>query len=93
MDSNAQINVVLNIDAGMFGGCYANMFQISTTGSESKLDCVYIDKTTIDGGSDAIGKIVARVNMTTESLIELRALLDRHLNGVFANGENENESE
>lgn len=93
MEENNQINANLGIDMGNFEGCFSNMFQVSTYGSESRLDCVFLDKTSITEQGEAMGKVVARVNMTTDSLIELRNLLDRHLDGLLGAGADSHESE
>ena len=87
MEEKKKIDVNLNIDMNELAGRFSNVFQVGTFGTESRLDCVYVDKASATDGNPAIGKVVARISMTTDSLIELRELLDRHIDGLFGDKE------
>lgn len=77
-----ELNVNLGMDMADFGGVFANVFQVFTDGEESRIDCVYVDKTSRDEQGSVTGKVVSRITMTTSSLIALRNLLDSHLAGM-----------
>lgn len=75
-----QPTLSLGMDMAYFEGVFANMFIVSSSGQEARLDCVYVDKVgTNPETGETPAKIVARVNMTTDSLVELRNALDEHI--------------
>lgn len=80
---NKETEISLNIDMNDFDGVTAQMFQISSIGSESRLDAIYVDiGAIVNNESQAQGKIVARINMTTDRLKELRDMLNDHFNNI-----------
>ncbi len=73
-------NIAVGVDMSEFEGTYANSFSAYTNGMESRLDCIYIDLSSLSPEcQDAQGKLVARVNMTTEQMVQLRDMLNEHI--------------
>lgn len=91
MNNDDGLNVSITLSMDDFEGTTANMFQVFSNGPESRLDCVYVDFTQKnEETNEAPGKVVARINMSTGRLIELRDLLNRHIpvnDGASSNGE------
>ena len=88
MGDKQKLNVNLGLNMDDFEGRYANVFQVATFGPEARLDCVYIDKASASETGECVGKVVARINMTTQSLIELRDLLDTHVGSAVGDAKN-----
>ena len=85
-----QIGINLNLSMDEFDGCFANMFQLATFDGESRLDCVYVDKGSRSESGELTGKVVARINMTTQAMFELRDLLNRHIENANTSQEASN---
>lgn len=79
-DTNNQIQISTSMNMDDFEGVTVHSFEIMTQGEEARLDCIYVDfKPALNGQSEVPGKVVARLNMSTQRLKELQDLLNRHL--------------
>lgn len=74
--------LIVNVDEDMFGGVYANYFRVSSYGQETVLDFVYIDRTNPDA-DELQAKVVARINMTTQSLAGFNDMIGGYVNEVL----------
>lgn len=73
----AKLNLNMSMDD--FEGTTVHLFQVFSNGTEARLDCIYADFGLAAQGADEIpGKIVARLNMSTDRLAELRDALNSH---------------
>ena len=84
MEEKDKTNITIASDMSNLEGVTAHMFQVTSNQShESRIDFIYVDQLATSLGADsAPAKVVARVNMTTERLLELRKLLDDHIDGM-----------
>lgn len=81
MEKQTTISIQANMDD--FEGVTAHMFQIVSSGTEARLDCIYVDQMALAAGADEVsGKVVSRINMSTQRLQELHDLLGDHLDGI-----------
>lgn len=78
-EDKSEVQISLNLNMNDFEGVTVHSFEVITQGEESRIDCIYVDLKPIIQGADAQGKIVARLNMSTSRLVELRDLLNNHL--------------
>lgn len=86
-EEGKQVAVSIAMDMSNFEGVTVHSFEVMTQGDESRIDCIYVDfKQVLDGEEAAQGKVVARLNMSTKRLMELRDLLNKHT-GYTAEGQ------
>lgn len=78
-----ELNINLGMNMDEFEGKTVHLFQVFSSGMETKLDCIYVDFSSATASVNEIpGKVVARLNMSTDRLVELRDLLNNHIENI-----------
>lgn len=75
-----QITLSVNMNVADFGGVFSNGFEVFSAENEARVDFLYIDFAHINQETmEAPATIVSRVSMTAEKMLELRDILNRHI--------------
>lgn len=93
MTERKPVSFEMKADDSLRRGAYTNIAEVRSMSKESILSFFFADEAEeTDDEVKMSGTMVARVVMTHETLIELRDLLDRHIEGNFgASGDGDGE--
>lgn len=92
MDEGKPVSFVMKADDSLRKGAYANIAEVRSMNKESIVSFFFADE--MEETDDEVrmsGTMVARVIVTHDTLIELRDLLNRHIESNFGASGDDNE--
>lgn len=84
-DKEKRVGISISASPEARKGSYANLASVRTSKKENVLDFFFVDSEVEgeEGGRELVGVLQARIIMTDDSLIELKRMLDAHVEKNF----------